>query len=119
MAEGAYRVVPIHGTVKMVVWEGITHGDTGQVFDMKDYALDSIQGKGTWGGATVTCYGSNDSEAGSPEFNALKDIFGGTVALVTGAKLFHLAAGVNLVYPAEASGDVTTDVDVFMRIRRI
>ena len=112
MSTVAYTVENLIGGVKIVTWSPLTSSNVdGTPFVCPMFSDKSVQVYGTFGGATVTVQGSNDSS--SPTYATLADPQGNALT-VTLAKIEQVLENTYSVRPLLSGGDGTTSITVKM-----
>lgn len=110
MATVGYTTENLVGGVKIVTWSPLTSTNVdGTPFVCPMFADKSVQVYGTFGGATITVQGSNDSS--SPTYATLADPQGNALT-ITLAKLEQILENTYVVRPLLSGGDGTTSITV-------
>lgn len=110
--------------VKQIVWSGLDGDDSGTAEKTAKYADKSVHIFGTFGGATVTLYGSNDKDAVEADraagtlfqnktavWTVLVDPQGNSIAK-TAASIEAILENPLYILPVVTGGDGTTDLTV-------
>ena len=114
MATITYTVENLIGGVKIVTWSPLVAANLdGTPFVCPMFADKSIQVYGTFGGATVTVQGSNDSS--SPTYATLADPQGNALT-ITLAKIEQVLENTYVVRPLVSGADGTTSLTVKMLV---
>lgn len=109
------HVGPQDGSMLQCLWETITTTNTaGTPLAYPAHADRSVQVVGTFGGGTLTMQGSND---GGTTWASLTDPQGNAVAF-TAVGIEQITELTALIRPSLSGGDGTTDLDVYVLLRR-
>lgn len=113
MSEIPYNLSTTSGGDALVTWLAVTESDTFQTYDLKEAVSEiSIHSNGTFGGATITIKGGNDSST----FVDLTQI-GGDAATATEAGIFSVLDRPLAIKPSAASG-TSQSVNIYMLVRK-
>lgn len=118
MGEIAYQMLESNRDegYRIYMWEGLGNGDTGTPLHLGGWADRSVQVVGTFGSGGK-CVMEGSLMLASPTFATLEDA--GNVALeVTAAKIDHIQPLTVWIRPNITAGDGTTDLDVYIMVRR-
>lgn len=113
MAEIQYTVTKRPDRGVLYTWASVTESDTFQIAEITGSISDmSVHVSGTFGGATVTINGGNDSSS----VVALTQI-GGTAATATAADVLSMLDLPIYIQPA-AAGGTSQSIDVRVMVRK-
>ena len=113
MAEIAYVLSTTDNGDALVTWLAVTESDTFEAYSLKESVFEiSVHVAGTFGGATITMQGGNDSST----FVALTQI-GGSAAAATAADIFSVLDRPLDIKPVAAGGSSQSS-NVYMLVRK-
>ena len=104
------------GGVKLLVWEGLAAGDTGQPFACAAYPDKTVQLVGTFGG-NVLIEGSMDNDPAAAVYATLNDPQGNALSGISAAKIENVLEHCYLLRPSAGAG--VSDVDVWMLLSNV
>jgi hypothetical protein len=91
-----------------ITWTGLLQGDNGDAVDYSNFINKTFHVFGTFGGATITCQGSNDGVNWAP----LSDVTGNNLSLTSTKPMRRTDDIPRYVRPLVAGGDGTTSLTV-------
>jgi hypothetical protein len=98
----------------VISWTGLLNGDTGAPIEMAGHTIKCAQLKGTFGaGGTIVMQGSNDGVT----YVTLTDPQGNSVSK-TAEAIEQIQETTRYIRPSVTAGDGTTDLSVYMVLRR-
>ena len=97
------------GGVKLLVWEGLAAGDTGQPFVCLAYPDKTVQLVGTFGG-NVLIEGSMDSDQATAVYGTLNDPQGNALSGISAARIENVLEHCTLIRPSAGVGVSAVDV---------
>lgn len=125
----AGTAVEINRFVREIKWTGLDGDDSGNAIDLPRFSDKTVHIFGTFGGATVTLYGSNDPKAlvdknagtlfGSKTASwvALTETLGNNLA-VSAAALKIILEDPLYILPVVTAGDGTTSISVIIECKK-
>lgn len=114
MAVRAYTATELTKGVVQVLWTGLLNTDTGSWYTAPAHADRSLQVYGTFGGATLTVQGTN--ETGTPSNAATLNDPSSTALTVTAAKIEAILEPTVQIRPSVAGGDGTTTLTMILLV---
>lgn len=106
-----------NGAVKSVTWSNLPQASAGDWLEWPDFSLRSFHVYGTFGGASVSIYGSNDWPT-PPANSAIIQTWQGTACTLTTAGFLTPRDAPLWVQPVVAGGNGTTSITVTAAIHR-
>ena len=111
-------ITPTHKQVgrhaHLYLWETLTESDTALPVSVPFSADRSVHVVGTFGGATITMQGTN--ETAPTNYETLTNIDGTTACTFTAAALQQIEENTVWIRPSSASGS-SSDVDVYLLVK--
>ncbi len=115
---------------RLIAWTGLKQIDSGQAVDMSLFSDKTIHAFGTWGGATMTLYGSSDPRVITDQ-NAgtlfgvktaswvITEDSGGANIAFTSDDLSEIIEDPLYLLPVMSGGDGTTNISVIISATKV
>lgn len=120
---------PSRSTIE-VTWTLLDADDSGAAIDLSEYPDQNVQVIGTYNGATMTLYGTDDPLADTDRiagtlfgsktatWGILKDTLGANIAIASGNQAAQILANTKFVLPVITGGGGSTALTVLLKGHR-